>query len=212
MQLVAQNFSGQFLDATGTNGAGSTADIFSYGCIDVSKSKLCAMIMNRGTAQYTFSVRFDTTVSTYGQTKINFNASTAGEYQDVITGNTTILLVFSPASKKYTYTSADFTAGRAPTVTDIQSPFTVTYRNNAGQRATDNPSFNVQRKRGELKIIFPASCSYVIDIVGIDGRKVASSKGTGAFARIVNNAFWTGHYFVRLTTPSGTQVKRIIIL
>jgi hypothetical protein len=215
MEMIAKNFSGDFFDATGANGVGSTTDIFAFGCKDVAKDKVCAMIINRGTAQYTYSLRFDDTNITAGQEKINFSADVDGEYSDVIAGKSTIMLVFSStAGKKYTYTATHFSQGKAPDVSDIKSPFPNirAVMPTLAHRAPSKEAFALRMCGRALEITFPQSQSYTVEVVNMNGRKVASYCGTGFLARLSNDALLTGTYCLRLTTSDGTFLRRFMIM
>jgi hypothetical protein len=121
MQMVAKNFSGDYAEGT-TN----QANVVSYGCKDLGKGVLSAMIMNKTNTAYSFGLRFDNNAVSTGTLHINLNAGISGQYTDNIPANSTICLVFSASgSKRILYTSANFSASQAPTTTTITSPFTL---------------------------------------------------------------------------------------
>jgi hypothetical protein len=218
MELVAKNFSGYFLDATDSTvgcGAKTVNDIFSFGCKDTSQEKFCAMIMNRGTAQYAYTVRFDTSKITTGTVKINFRGNCDGEYRDVIAGETTVLLSFTPNHcKKFTYTKAN--QFKAPDSAEIKfTSGSIRPRVSVGQPKANEAvvvsNAVLRQHNGNVEIKFSHAQNYSVQIVNANGRVVAYSQGSGAVARIPGDKLSTGLCLMRITTPEGVSLKRVMI-
>jgi hypothetical protein len=216
MSLIAKHFSGFFLNpADTTKGTPATGDIMAFGCKDSSKKKYCAMIMNRGTTSYTYTVRFDKAPITEGAIKLNFDADCNGEYQDQIPGLTTILVYFTPDKcKRYFYTAANHL--KAPDSTDIKfksGGITAAVRDQGFKtNSAEAGNFRWNQNGKDIAITFQHAQEYKIELVNANGRVVARYQGSGAVAHIANDKLSKGLCLVRVTTTKGTIAKRFLLM
>jgi hypothetical protein len=208
MELIAKNFSGEYID-----GVCSVAKLVTYGSIDAAKNKLCAMLINRTGSAYDFALRFDGQTVAAGKTAINMDAKVTGEYTDNIAANNTILLVFTgTAGKKYTYTPGDFDAGKAPSVSDITSPFTVAIRQNAADNPKKTQEIICRQAGGLLAITFSSARKYTLTLTEINGRVVARQSGVGARAEFNTRLLSGGVFCVRVDAENEAVFSRAIVV
>jgi hypothetical protein len=208
MELIAKNFSGEYID-----GVCSVAKLVTFGCIDAAKNKLCAMLINRTGTAYDFALRFDDKAGAAGKTAINMDAKVAGEYTDNIGANNTVLLVFSGSTaKKYTYTPGDFNGGKAPGVSDIKSPFTVDIRHLAAAGLKKSPGMFCSRSGKRLEIYFSTAKNFAISIVAPNGKVMTRKNGEGNHFSIDAGFLPSGIYCVQANSADGTRFSKAIAI
>jgi hypothetical protein len=220
--LIAKNFSGWFFDAMDEKvGCESKDNIYAYACKDTDK--VAAMIVNRsinGSKEYSFTLRFDDKKITTGDVQLNFNAATEGEYSDKIPANSMMLLRFnSKTGTKYVYSNG---MGDPAKSTIATSPFTVIVPYDPSSAVQQPIGLNESAKKSifstmtqigrNLSITFPASRAYTIQIVNLNGKKMATYSGTGSLAKISTGALAMGHYCMQVTTSDGALMKRIVLM
>ncbi len=115
-QMVSQNFRGSSITATDNQ-----ANVKAFGTQDVDQ--IAVMILNQDTTSFNYTVRLDTnTVSGTNPLKINVGAGVAVEYDDTLTAESSVVLIFDAAGtlrKKIEYTrSAHAASNLPPTVTN----------------------------------------------------------------------------------------------
>jgi hypothetical protein len=207
MELIAKNFSGEYVD-----GVCSVEKLVTYGCKDVAKNKLCAMLINRTGQAHDYALRFDNQTAAAGKTAITIDAKVSGEYTDNIPANATILLVFTGTTgKKYTYTSADFDKGSAPTVSDIKSTFNANISHISAGSMKRSQSIVCHRNGAKFTIDFPTAQRYTLTLTGLNGRVVTRTSGTGAQAPINTGLLPSGVYCVTVKAEKEAAFSKVII-
>jgi hypothetical protein len=221
--LVAKNFSGWFFDAMdSTVGCASIGNILAYACKDTNK--VVAMIVNRSfkgsdSKELSFTVRFDDKKIATGDVKLNFNAATEGEYSDKIPANSMLLLNFNTKTgikkvfSKGMGDPASSTIATSPfSVIVPWDPTAVKQPIGLNEPAKKSAFSTVTQIGRNLSITFPTSRTYTIQIVNLNGKKVAVYNGTGQVARINNSALPMGQYCMHIVTSDGSAIKRIIVM
>jgi hypothetical protein len=217
--LVAKNFSGWFYDAMdSTVGCATTGNILAYACKDTNK--LVTMIVNRSfkgsdSKELSFTVRFDDKKITTGDVKLNFDANCEGEYSDKVPANSMVLLNFNTKTGiKKVYSKG---MGDPSQSTIATSPFAtitphVAVKQSHGTAYSVKSAFTMKQLGRNIEVIFPGSRNYTIDLVGLDGKKIATYNGTGTTTRLSNTACAIGQYCMRVTTSDGTFMKKIVLM
>jgi hypothetical protein len=112
MQMVAQNFSGTYLEGKSTK-----SDIIVFG--SVNGGKISVMIMNRANTVSSFNLNLNyTTVNSNGGVGLNINGGSNLTYSGSIEALATHVYVFENGKiTRTTYTNANFTNQQPPVVT-----------------------------------------------------------------------------------------------
>ncbi|MEZ4776925.1 MAG: hypothetical protein R3D00_27370 [Bacteroidia bacterium] len=115
MQMVAQNFSGAYL-----NGKSSMSNIITFGSVDGNKYSV--MIMNRlsSAISYNLLLNYDNTPSGNGTISLNIDADSDLSISHTLAAQATQTLVFENGKITSTvYTENDFDNERPPTITEL---------------------------------------------------------------------------------------------
>jgi hypothetical protein len=94
MQMVSQNFSGIYLDATK-----NLDGIRAYGALDVKAGKVSVMLMNVDGAKHDCTISLSTDPIAAGECKVNVPAKIAAAIPQTIAAHSTIVLVFDLQGK-----------------------------------------------------------------------------------------------------------------
>jgi hypothetical protein len=94
MQMVAQNFTGSYLDGTK-----NLAGIRTYGAADTGANRIAVMLINVDGGAHACTIRLNSDAITSGECQVNIPANVATSYTQTINGQTSMVLVFNLQGK-----------------------------------------------------------------------------------------------------------------
>jgi len=145
-KMMAENFKGSFV-----NGTSSSASVKVFG--SNNGQNIQVLILNEDMANSNFTLRLNTTAITSGNPlKVNMNLNIAGDYNDIIQGQSSILLTFNPGGqlvKKTEYTIQHAANNQPPSVKVYTVTGTTTGVGEVGQNGTAGAG--IEEESGDIK-------------------------------------------------------------
>jgi hypothetical protein len=217
-KMLAENFSGTYADGT-TN----QANVKSFGCKD--GQHIAVLVMNEDQSNnYNYTVRLNTSpASGSNALKININAAVPTEYTDVISNQSSVLLVFNTSGtiiKKYVYSlNGNATADIGPTLTEFMTTgiaSTVNENKVPFEIKSIFPNPTIGKFTVELNQANSDGKNFEVQLYNIVGQKVYDKKSifpNGKEDILLDPSVANGEYIIRIKEEEKDKylTKKIIL-
>lgn len=213
-KMMADNFSGNYVNATGNKQNVKSIACQNGQCINV-------MVMNEDQANFNYTVRLNgSAVTGSDPLKINISANVANEYSDVIPAQSSVLLTFNPSGtiiKKTEYSlNGHAVANKPPTVTQFIATDVVSNNDinssELGINVFPNPTIGkFTIKLNETK---SAERNVEVKLVNIIGQEVFNKKATFLNSKQeieLDPSIASGVYIVSVKEGSKVVTQKIVL-